>query len=256
MGSIVSRVVARYKAAVDVRRLNLAWYTFKEWDLSGPLSLLDTLSKAFDSKPLRDRVRKLLDLDSRLKKLDKEYTHRFKSLVADPSDLTNLQKELKRELKLIGLLLQRYNFNADDIYGDIDDSPIAKVLVGFDRDALINRIESFPEGAPTEEDLGWLKSLDFSKQQRALDQVHSYIPDFTPSDQDYGSFNFFKEWIHNLPSNYDEWEDALPSNFEEISTDVVETKVGQDVTKYFDDHQSIFEYIQGDLESLLDDLEI
>ena len=256
MSSLVSRVVARYKAAVDVRRLNLAWYTFKEWNLSGPLSLLDTMSKAFDSKPLSDKTRKLLDIDSRLKKLDKEYTHRFKSLIDDPSDLPNLQKELKRELKLIGLLLQRYDFNADDIYSDIDDSPIAKVLVDFDRNDLIDRIGSFPEDAPTEEDLSWLKSLDFSKQQRALDQVHSYIPDFSPSYHDYGSFAFFKEWIHNLPTNYDEWEDALPSNFEEISTDVVETKVGQGVTKYFDGNQSIFEYIQGDLESLLDDLEI
>lgn len=256
MSSLVSRVVARYKAAVDVRRLNLAWYTFKEWNLSGPLSLLDTLSKAFDSKPLSDKARKLLDIDSRLKKLDKEYTHRFKSLAADPSDLPNLQKELKRELKLIGILLQRYAFNADDIYSDIDGSPIVKVLGGFDRNALIDRIGSFPEGAPTEGNLGWLRSLDFSQQQRALDQIHSYIPDLSPSDQDYGSFNFFKEWVRNLPTNYDEWEDALPSSFEEISTDVMETKIGQDVSKYFEDPQSVFEYIQGDLESLLDDLEI
>jgi hypothetical protein len=256
MSSLVSRVAARYKTAVDVRRLNLAWYTFKEWNLSGPISTLDILSKAFNSKPLGDKARKILDIDSRLKRLDKEYTPRFKALISDPSDLPNLRKELERELRLVWVLLQRYNFTADDIYSDIDDSPITKVLGNFDRDSLINRIELFPEGLPEEEDLDWLKSLNFSQQQRALDQVHSYIPDLTPSDGDWGSFTRFKEWVHNLPSNYDEWEDALPSNFEEISTDVVETKVGQDVSKYFDDSKSIFEYIQGDIDNLSNDLGI
>jgi hypothetical protein len=256
MSSLIARVVARYKVSVDIRRLNLAWHTFKGWNLSGPASTLEVLIKAFDSKPLSQKLRKVLDIDSRLKKLDQTYTSRIKSLENDPSDLPNLQKELKRELKLIGILLERSDFNEDDVYDDVLASPIVHILGDFDRSKLIDQIGSLSDSSPTDEELSWLQSLDFSRQQRALDQVLKHIPDFSPSNQDSGSFEFFKNWVNNLPKDYDEWEDSVPYDFEEINVNVEETSIGGSVKKYFGSYQSLFDYIKGDLETLLDDLDI
>ena len=257
MSSIISRVAARYKLAVDARRLQLGWHTLVSWDLVPLVQDLATLSQALDSKPLLDKSRYVAAINETLGNLNRQFTPRLKELT-ELSELPLLGSELKKAVApLLRELTRRGKiFNDDDVVDDIDNSPAAKVLSGWGRTKLIDTISEMPEEGPTPENLSWLRALDFSAAKQTLNRIVSAIPDFPVSRTEEGSFNYFEAWVHNLPKDWDQWEDMIPIDGEELASWIWDdTEISKRLTSRLGESKTVFEYIQDDLQNFIEDLE-
>jgi hypothetical protein len=253
MSSIISRVAARYKLATDARRLQLAWHTFVSWDLEVLIKDLSTLGQALDSKPLLDKSRYVAVIGESLKKLNLQFTPRLKDL----TDISVLRPEIKKAVApLLRELTRRgRTFNDYDVVEDIDNSPAAKALSEWGRDKLIDAISEMPEEGPTIENLEWLKAFDFHTAKQSLTRIISAIPDLPFSRTEEGSFDYFEDWVHNLPKDWDQWEDSIPTDGGELVSWIFDTDVGKRLNKRLGASKTIFEYIQDDLQNFIEDLE-
>lgn len=258
MSSIVSRVAARYKLAMDARRLQLAWHTFVSWELGVLVQDLDTLARTFESPKILEKSRYVASIYESLGELSQKFTPRFKGLDANLTGVADLRADVKKAVAPVLRELTRHNkvFNSYDVMEDIDESPVAKTLNAWGRDKLIDAISEMPLEGPTPENIEWLRSLDFNGADRAYTRITSAIPDFPTSNGEPGSFDYFENWARNLPNGWDDWEDAIPIDGEELSSTIWdETELCKRLDRRISGgDKTVFEYIQDSLHSFIDDL--
>ena len=256
MSSIISRVAARYKMAMDARRLQLAWHTLMSWDLGVLVQDLSTLGQALDSKPILDKSRYVEAIGEKLSNLNRQLTPKLKGLT-DLSETLVLGPEIKKEVApLLRELTRRgKTFDEDSVIEDIESSPATRALNGWGRDKLIDELSEMPEEGPTPANLEWLKAFDFHTAKQSLTRIISAIPDLPFSRTEEGSFDYFEDWVHNLPKDWDQWEDSIPTDGGELVSWIFDTDVGKRLNKRLGASKTIFEYIKDDLQNFIEDLE-